>query len=107
MQYVATYTVHNVRIYFIYHTYTGYYDSSVPSSANNPSFHSGGQCELGVKMIIIIGEVFSLLPNGSLPTQNGNLPDTGGMQLPTQDQTYGILTGSMNTSLTDSEGTCA
>ena len=87
----------------------------MPSSANNPSIHSGGQCLLGVKMIIIIGEVFSLLPNGSLPTQNGNLPDTGGVQppdtggeqLPTQDQTYGILTGSMNTSLTDSEGMCA
>ena len=78
----------------------------MPSSANNPSIHFGGQCELGVKMIIIIGEV-PLLPSGSPPTQNGNLPDTGGVQLPTQDQTYGILTGSMNTSLTDSEGTCA
>ena len=67
--------------FFIYHTYTGYYNSSVPSSANDPTMHSGGQCELGVKMIIIIGEV-PLLPNGSLPTQNGSLPNTGGVQPP-------------------------
>ena len=62
------------------------YSSGMLTGANDPNINFGGQCEDGLKMIIIIGEV-SLNDDGSLPTDgssgsSANSPQSGGIQPP-------------------------
>ena len=47
------------------------YSNGMLKGVNDPNINSGGQCEDGLKMIIIIGEV-PLEPDGSLPTDGSS-----------------------------------